>query len=119
DAGDREDRATVTAKHTAGGCAVEVAGGGGALAGGGTMSARPLVIDVDAHCLVTEDPEGAARSAADTHALGTHAPATRRERPGDVRAPRSGCCGAQAAPASSFAMAFVVLAALLRRPRRR
>ncbi len=112
DAGDADGHATVTAKPVGNACAITVARGG-------KMSARPLVIEVDAQCRVTEDPEGPARSSAETHAPGTHAPATRRDRPGDVRAPRSGCCGAQAAPASSFAMAFVVLAMLLRRSRRR
>lgn len=105
DAGDRDGHATATAKPAGNGCAVTVAGGG-------AMSARPLVIALDAQCNVTEDPEGSALSAAHTRAPGTH------HGGGGARSPRSGCCGAQAAPGSPFAMAFVVVAVLLRRRRR-
>ncbi|MBV8758210.1 MAG: hypothetical protein JO257_13065 [Deltaproteobacteria bacterium] len=105
DAGDRDGHATATATPSGGACAVKVAGGG-------TMSARPLVITVDPQCKVTEDPEGGALSAAHTRAPGTH-------HGGHAgRSPRSGCCGAQAAPASPIAMSLVVVSALLRRRRR-
>lgn len=102
DAGDRDGRATATAKAASGGCAVTVAPGG-------PLSARPLIIEVDAACKVTEDPEGAAMSAAHTRVAGSHRSA--------ARSPRSGCCGAQAAPASPLAMSVVVLGMLLRRRR--
>jgi uncharacterized protein (TIGR03382 family) len=104
DAGDRDGHAAVTAKSGAGGCAVTVAAGG-------ALSARPLIVNVDAQCNVVEDPEGPAMSAAHTRPAGSgHG--------GTQRSPRSGCCGAQAAPSSPLAMAFVVVAVLIRRRRR-
>lgn len=93
----------LTAKREGDQCAVTMTGGAdaGALA--------PIVATLDAECNVTLDPEAAAASA-----IGTKPP--RRAR---GRSPRSGCCGAEAAPGSSFAMAFVVAAVLLMCRRRR
>ena len=102
DAGDRDGHATATAKPGKTGCAVSVAPGG-------PLAARPLIVNVDASCNVVEDPEGAAMSAAHTRAAGSHGRSS--------RSPRSGCCGAQAAPASPLAMSVVVLGMLLRRRR--
>lgn len=116
DAGDAGGHANVTAKAVGDACAISVAPGA-ATASASPMSARPLVIAVDAQCHAVEDPEGAARSAADTHAPGTPAAATRRGRPDEIRAPRSGCCGAQAAPESPAAITLLVLGVLLRRRR--
>ena len=73
------------------------------------MKGAPLIFALDASCNVVEDPEGPAASAAHTRPEGSHHSA---------RSPRSGCCGAQAAPDSPLAMAVVVLGALLRRRRR-
>jgi hypothetical protein len=77
---------------------------------GGKQQMRPLVFALDAQCNVTLDPEAPAASA-----HGTRAPHVKA---GGARSPRSGCCGAEAAPGSAFAMAFVVLAIVLRRRRR-
>jgi len=102
DAGDRDGHATATAKSGTNGCAVTIAPGG-------SLSSRPVIVNVDASCTVTDDPEGPAMSAAHTRPAGSHASAS--------RSPRSGCCGAQAAPASPLAMSVVVLGMLLRRRR--
>ncbi|HUJ60267.1 MAG TPA: hypothetical protein VLX92_17290 [Kofleriaceae bacterium] len=96
--------ATVTAKPDGDGCAVTIAPGG-------TLPARPVTFALDARCAVAPDPEAA--SATPTLGKTPIAPA------GDPRAPRSGCCGAQAAPGSPAAMAVVVGAIVLRRRRRR
>jgi hypothetical protein len=98
DAPQQDGKATVTAKHADGGCAVDIAAGG-------TMNARPLVFVLDKDCKATEDPEGTAASAV-RHGNGGHS---------STRSPRSGCCGAQAAPSSPLAMTIVVLGLLLRR----
>ncbi len=87
----------VTAKPDGTGCAVRVLGGG-------KLPARPLVLTVDTKCGIALDAEAPAASAA-----GTRAPRT------TSRTVRSGCCGAEATPGSSFAMALVVLAIVLRR----
>lgn len=84
------------------GCAVEVTSGG-------AITARPVVIALDASCGVTADPEAASASSA----IGTRpAPPA-----GSSRSPRSGCCGAQSTPGSPIAMTLVVLAIVLRRRR--
>jgi hypothetical protein len=93
--------ATVTARPDAKGCTVSVAGGG-------TLPARPLVINVDAKCGVALDPEAPAASA-----VGTRPPRTK------PRSPRSGCCGAEATPGSAIAMTLVVVGLLLHTHRRR
>lgn len=67
---------------------------------------KPLVANLDGNCEIKEDPEAAAASAVGTKA---------RKAPPVVRSPRSGCCGAEAAPGSSFAMALVVIAMVIRR----
>jgi uncharacterized protein (TIGR03382 family) len=72
------------------------------------MKGQPLVFALDASCNVVEDPEGPAASAAHTRAEGTHH---------SSRSPRSGCCGANAAPESPLAMAVVVVGVLVRRRR--
>ncbi|HEY5920037.1 MAG TPA: hypothetical protein VIV11_00140, partial [Kofleriaceae bacterium] len=95
--------ADVSAKLTDKGCAVHVTGAG-------KLPARPLVFALDAKCNVTLDAEAPAASA-----VGTRVP--RPKTSGGARSPRSGCCGAEAAPGTSFAMAFVVIAVLLRRRR--
>jgi hypothetical protein len=96
--------AKVIAKRDGSGCAVRVTSAG-------KLPARPLVIALDAQCNVALDAEAAAASA-----IGTRAP---RARTGGMRSPRSGCCGAEATPGSSSAMALVVVALLLRRRRAR
>jgi uncharacterized protein (TIGR03382 family) len=102
DAPQQDGKATVTAKHADGLCSVDIAAGG-------PMNARPLVFTLDKDCNATEDPEGTAASAIH-RSEGGH-PST--------HSPRSGCCGAQAAPDSPLAMAVVVLGLVLRRRRRR
>ncbi len=99
---DATDGAQVSAKKSGAGCAVTIAGGGDA--------PKPVVATVDAECSVTLDPEAAAASAIGTRARGT-------SRKG-ARSPRSGCCGAEAAPGQAFAMVFVVGGLLIRRKRR-
>jgi hypothetical protein len=89
--------ANVTAKRSGNGCAMSVAGRG-------TLPARPLVINVDASCAVTLDGEAPAASA-----IGTRVPRAK------ARSPRTGCCGAEAAPGTSIAMTLVVLAFVCRR----
>jgi hypothetical protein len=98
--------AEVTARRDGTSCTVHVTGGG-------KLPARPLVITVDAACAIKLDAEAPAASA-----IGTRAPRTKAGGRGGARSPRSGCCGAEAAPGSAFAMAFVVLAILFRRRRR-
>jgi hypothetical protein len=93
--------ATITAKHTDKGCAVDIASGG-------TFKGAPLVFTLDASCNASEDPEGPASSAAHTRPAGTQH---------SSRSPRSGCCGANAAPESPLAMAVVVVGVLVRRRR--
>ena len=88
-------------------CKVSVSGGGAA--------GKPLVAMLDAKCKVTPDPEAAAASAVGTRTQRGGSPSTG----GSPRSPRSGCCGAEAAPGQSFAMAGVVVAILVRRRRRR
>jgi hypothetical protein len=95
--------ASVTAKHVDGGCSVDIKDGG-------SMKGPPLIFTLDASCNVVDDPEGPAASAAHTKPAGSHS--------SGARSPRSGCCGAQAAPSSPVAMAVVVVAALVRRRRR-
>jgi hypothetical protein len=97
--------ADITAKPDGKGCAVRVGSGG-------KLPARPLVVTVDAKCGVTLDAEAPAASAHGTRAPHTSAPAA------TARSPRSGCCGAEAAPGSASAMTLVVGAILARRRRR-
>jgi MYXO-CTERM domain-containing protein len=73
------------------------------------MKGSPLVFSLDASCNVVEDPEGPAASAAHTRPAGAQH---------GSRSPRSGCCGANAAPESPLAMAVVVVGVLVRRRRR-
>jgi hypothetical protein len=101
---DATEGAQVSAKKAAQGCAVTITDGGATL--------KPVVATVDAACSVTLDPEAAAASAVGTRARGT---STRGK---GARSPRSGCCGAEAAPGQSFAMIFVVGGLLARRRRR-
>lgn len=93
----------ITAKRTGEACDVEVASGG-------SIDARPAVVSLDASCAVTVDAEGAVA------ASGPHRSAPP---PAKTRSPRSGCCGAQAAPGSPIAMTLVVLALLRHRAWRR
>jgi MYXO-CTERM domain-containing protein len=100
---DAPPSAAITAKHTDGGCSVDIASGG-------TFKGSPLTFALDASCKVIDDPEGPAASAARTRAAtSSHG----------SRSPRSGCCGANAAPDSPLAMAVVVVGVLVRRRRRR
>jgi hypothetical protein len=98
DAPQQDGKATVTSKHADGLCSVDIAAGG-------AMNARPLVFMLDKDCNATEDPEGTAASAI-KKGTGGHS---------GGHSPRSGCCGAQAAPSSPIAMTIVVLGLLLRR----
>jgi hypothetical protein len=102
---DATEGAQVSAKKSGAACAVTVGDGTGAL--------EPVVATVDAACNVTLDPEAAAASAIGTRAKGTSS------RKKGARSPRSGCCGAEAAPGQSFAMIFVVGGLLARRRRAR
>ena len=97
DAPERDGNAQVVAHRKGDACEL-------AITAGGSFAARPLVVAVDDACTVHDD-------AVTTGA----APAPRATpRPG-VRSPRSGCCGAQAAPGASPVLALLVLAAILRR----
>jgi MYXO-CTERM domain-containing protein len=100
---DATDTSQLTAKPSAGGCAITVTNTASGIL-------KPLVARVDASCNVIADPEASAASAVGTRPV--------RARPvGTARAARSGCCSAEAAPGQSFAMVLVV-GALLRRRRR-
>jgi MYXO-CTERM domain-containing protein len=99
---DALDGGELTATREGEGCKLALGG-----AASGTL--KPLVAAVDPQCAVTLDPEAAAASA-----IGTKA---RRATRASSRSPRSGCCGAEATPGSSFAMALVVVVMLVRRRR--
>jgi len=101
DAPEQSGKATVTAKVDGERCAV-------AVSAGGDVPARPLIVTLDASCNIVADAEAPAASAI----------ASRPSHAADARSPRAGCCGAEAAPGSSFAMAGVVLGFALRRRRR-
>ena len=92
----------ITAKADGDHCAVQVGGRG-------SIPSRPAVLVLDDHCAIAQDPEAPSQSA-----ISTHAPASS---PHDVRAARSGCCGAQATPSSPIAIAVVVIGMVLRRRR--
>ncbi|MGE5183460.1 MAG: hypothetical protein ACM31C_15420 [Acidobacteriota bacterium] len=102
DAPDKAGMATVTAKRDGDACVVEVTPGG-------SLPARPLIVELDAQCDVTLDPEAPAASAAGTRPAGA---AGHR-----VHSRPAGCCGAQTTPGSPIAMAFVVGALAWRRRR--
>ena len=104
DAPEQDGKATVTAKPDGDRCAVSITAGG-------DVAARPLIVTIDNSCKVLADPEAPAASAI----------RSRPSRAGDAHSARAGCCGAEAAPGSSAAMAGVVLALVLgrRRARRR
>ncbi len=92
------------------------------LSAGGAVAARPLHVTLDAACAVTPDvttPTAAVIQVA-AGALGSGSDAVDHGTQGRVRprSARSGCCGAQASPSASLAMAGVVVATLLRRRRR-
>ncbi|CAN5921663.1 hypothetical protein BH11MYX3_BH11MYX3_24870 [soil metagenome] len=93
----------ISAKPAGTGCTVDVTAGG-------AMTAKPVVLSLDAACAITIDAEAASAASA----VGT------RPTPpaGAARSPRSGCCGAQSTPGSPIAMTLVVLAIVLRRKRR-
>jgi hypothetical protein len=101
DGPEQDGLATVTAKRDADACVVTVAAGG-------VTPARPLIVTLDDHCTLTDDPQTDAVPTARQHRGSSH---------GGARSPRAGCCGAQTAPASPLALAFVVLALALRRRR--
>ena len=98
DAPDQGGFAKVTARRDGDACAVTVTPGG-------DISARPVIVTLDANCAVAADPESGARSAAGTHPVSKPA----------ANSPRAGCCGAQTTPGSSLAMTIVVAAFLARR----
>jgi len=103
DAPARDGKATVTAKPDGDACAVTVAAGG-------SVSARPVIVTLDAACAVAADPEQTTGGSAEGK------PAAVRRKP----SPRhGGCCGAQSAPGSPLAMSLVVLVVLWRRRRAR
>ena len=101
DAPDQDGKATVTARPDGDHCAIGVSAGG-------EVSARPVIVTIDASCKVIADPEAPASSAVQSRA----------SRASDPRSARAGCCGAEAAPGSSIAMAGVVLVLALGRRRR-
>jgi uncharacterized protein (TIGR03382 family) len=102
DSAEQNGMATATGKPDGDGCAI-------AITAGGSMSARPLVLAVDAKCNVTSDPEAA----------GGSTPFSTPKHASTPHSPRAGCCGAQTTPGSPIAMSAVVLAIVLRRRRRR
>ena len=93
--------AQLSAQAQGGDCRVAVAKGTGHL--------KPIVVQLDASCAVAADPEAASAASA----AGTAPVPTRIGHPA-----RSGCCGAEAAPGSSFAMAGLVVLVIRRRRRR-
>jgi MYXO-CTERM domain-containing protein len=101
DAPEQDGKATVEAHADGNNCAVSVTPGG-------DTPARPVVVTLDASCKVTADVEAAAASAI----------ASRPSRVNEPHSARGGCCGAEAAPGSSAAMALVVLAFATRRRKR-
>jgi hypothetical protein len=103
DAPEQDGKATVTARPDGDHCAI-------AVTAGGDVAARPVIVTIDASCHVTADPEAPAASAVMSRPskAGANSP----------RSPRAGCCGAEAAPGSSIAMAGVVIAFVVRRRRR-
>jgi hypothetical protein len=98
---DATDGSQVTATKSGNACAVSVSAG--------TGDAKPVVATLDADCKVTMDPEARAASAMGTHARGTSSKSR------GAHSPRSGCCGAEAAPGQSLAMVLVVGGLLNRR----
>lgn len=118
--------AVVEGSPSGAGCRVTVRSGGA----GTTISGRPRVFTVGADCAITRD---AARPSAPVAVDAAVPPTVDAAPPTDVpvdgampvtppaspRTARSGCCGAEAAPGSSLAMAALVGAALLGRRRRR
>lgn len=103
DAPEADGKLAVTARRDGDACSVRVEPGG-------DHAARPAVLTLDASCAVLADATAATVSSA----RGTK-PARPRA-PGTTR--RSGCCGAQATPSASGAIASAVLALLVRRRRR-
>ena len=101
DAPEQNGKASVVAKRDGDNCAV-------AVTAGGELDARPVIVTLDASCRVVADPQAAAASAIES-----------RPSRADPRAARAGCCGAEAAPGSSFAMTGVVGAIAMRRRRGR
>lgn len=121
--GPTADAAVITAKKSGSGCAVTVASGTGPDA----VSGRPRVFALDDACAVRADaalPAMAGSDAApvvDAGPLTPPAPIDARPEgpPPSPRTVRSGCCGAEAAPGGSLAMAAVVALAWLGLDRRR
>jgi hypothetical protein len=103
DAPEQDGKATVTAKPDGDHCAI-------AVTAGGDVAARPVIVTIDASCHVAADPEAPAASAVMSRPS--------KASSSSPRSPRAGCCGAEAAPGSSFAMAGVVFAFVARRRRR-
>lgn len=97
----------ITAKADGDHCVVQVGGRG-------SIPSRPAVLVLDDHCAITPDPEAPSQSGLSTHSAGPAPPST----PRDVRAARSGCCGAQATPSSPVAITVLVLGMVLRRRKR-
>ena len=95
-----EKAVTVTAVPSGAGCMVKVTKGG-------QVAERPTVIVLDDGCGVVAET---------AMPRATPAPGTAPTRM--VRPARSGCCGAEAAPGSTFAMASIVTVIVRRRRRR-
>jgi uncharacterized protein (TIGR03382 family) len=96
----------ITAKADGDHCTVQVGGRG-------SIPSHPAVLVLDNSCAITPDLEAPTATALSTHPVGA---ATSTQR--DVRAARSGCCGAQATPSSPIAIVVLVLGIVLRRRRR-
>jgi hypothetical protein len=99
---DAPDKVAITATTDGDDCSVSVKSGGDVGA--------PAIITVDEACKVAIDPEAANAASA----LGTKPPPIRKQ----ATARRSGCCGAQTTPGSTFAIAIVVGWLLVRRRNR-
>jgi len=95
-----EKSVAITATPSGPGCAVTVAAGG-------PMTEVPAVFALDATCAVVADVAAPAAEPA---------PGTKPTR--IAHPARSGCCGAEAAPGTSFAMAGLVVLVVRRRRRR-
>jgi MYXO-CTERM domain-containing protein len=101
DAPEQAGKATVAAHADGDNCAVTVTPGG-------DTPATPVIVTLDASCNVTADVEAAASTTT----------VSRPSRVSEPHSARGGCCGAEAAPGSSAAMALVVLAFATRRRKR-
>jgi hypothetical protein len=121
---ERGGSASIAAERAGDGCAVTVSAGGD----GARVDARPVIVVVDGACAIVEDPAQAVPLAASGGGTVRDAGVDDGTGGGDAagggagpRSPRSGCCGAHAAPGPAAGMTALVLAglALVLRARRK